>query len=838
MAFSGNAALAQSLVEEDDTEVHSVGRTEGPEQAEDLHRRAVEVLLQGQPQAALGHLDKAVVLNPRAPVYHANRGSALWALGRRDEAEACFRTVLELVPSDVEAHGNLGKILAALGRPAEAEAHCRIAVQARPDDAGAWRVLAVVLAALRQLEGAQRCYREVLRLGVEDAPTIHSNLGNLLKDLGRLDDAEQSYRQAVRLRPEFPEALTNLGNLLVDRGQYEEAEACCRDAIRLRPDFPEPHSNLGNVLRALGRPEEAEASCREALRLRPGYLSALSNLGNALREQGKFVEAESCYRDAIRQKPDYVEALNNLGSLLYDQGRPEEAERAYRNVIELKPDYVDAHVNLALTLLLMGRFKEGWRQYEWRWERRKHELYRGFKQPLWDGGETSDRVLLLHAEQGFGDTLQFCRFVSAAAKGRRVVLEVQRPLVDLAKTLPGVEQVVSRGDPLPPFDLHCPLLSVPDRLGSSLETLPTAPYLSGDPTRVAVWRERVAPLRGLKVGLVWAGNPTMAADRRRSMCLDQLAPLGSVAGVSFVSLQKGPAETQAKDAPPGLVLHDWTEELRDFADTAALIEVLDLVIGVDTGVIHLAGALGKPVWLLNRFDRCWRWMADRDDSPWYPSLRQFRQKTPGEWGRVVDAVAAALQVSATAPPTTEASVRAVVDGLFADGLAHHKAGRRREAEAKYHAILALDPDHADGLHLLGIAALQSGKRELAVGYIREAIDRAPENGVYHGNLGAALKSLGRLAEAESSYREGLRLKPDFADAHSNLGNLLVDRGRAAEAEACYVAALTVQPNHLDALLNLANALTLLESWPGESGQGDKWSFCLTAAKMAADQESR
>jgi len=689
------------------------------------------------------------------------------------------------------------------GELSQAEAIYRQMLAAEPDCAEAWQALGNFLTSQRRLDEAERSYREALRLGAADAPAILSNLGNVLKDRGLPDDAEVAYRDAIRLRPDFPEALTNLGNLLGDLGRRPEAEECCRAAIRLRPDLPEPHNNLGNLLRGMERLSEAEASCREALRLRPGYLSALNNLGNALRDQGRFAEAEQCYRDTVRLKPDYVEALNNLASLLYDQGRPDEAVPCYETALRLKPDYIDAHVNLALTLLLMGRFGEGWAEYEWRWKKRPDELHRGFAQPLWEGGETGDQVLLIHAEQGFGDTLQFCRFAVQAAIGRRVVLEVQRPLAALLRCLPGIEQVVAQGDPLPHFDLHCPLLSVPHRLGSTLETLPTAPYVAADPARIAAWRKRVESLEGLKVGLVWAGNPTMAADRRRSVRLDRLAPLGRIPGISFVSLQKGPAAAQAAQPPAGMALHDWTGELRDFADTAALIATLDLVIAVDTGVVHLAAALGKPVWLLNRYDRCWRWMLNRDDSPWYPSLRQFLQPEPGDWDGAVEAIRRALAEQAPSAPDAE------IAQLFKAGLAHHKAGRRREAEAKYHAVLALAPDHADSLHLLGVAAQQVGKHQLALGYVGEAVAQEPANAAYRGNLGAVLKALGRFDEAESSYREALRLDAGQADVHCNLGNLLVDRGRPGEAEASYRAALVLQPGHRDAQAHLGNALAAL-----------------------------
>jgi len=311
-------------------------------------------------------------------------------------------------------------------------------------------------------------------------------------------------------------------------------------------------------------------------------------------------------------------------------------------------------MNLCFLLLITGRFEEGWEEHEWRWRMRQSSMVeRTFPVPLWGGEPIAGRTILLHAEQGLGDTLQFCRYAPLIEPGARVIVEVQAPLARLVSRMPGIAQVVVRGQALPPFDLHCPLLSLPRAFGTTLATVPGKPYLAADPADSASWRERLAALPGLKVGLVWAGEPRenwpklAAIDARRSMALKTLAQLGDAAGVSFISLQKGKPAAQATDPPAGMSLVDHTAELKDFADTAALIENLDLVICVDTSVAHLAGGMGKPVWLLNRFDTCWRWLLDRDDSPWYPTLRQFRQPSPGDWLAVVARVRDALQRLAT-----------------------------------------------------------------------------------------------------------------------------------------------------------------------------------------------
>jgi Flp pilus assembly protein TadD len=496
---------------------------------------------------------------------------------------------------------------------------------------------------------AEAAYRQILTMDPAHTDARY-NLGVALDGLGLPAEAEASYREALWLRPNFPEAHTNLGNVLFALGRPAEAEASHREALRLRPNYPEAHTTLGNALFALGRPAEAEASHREALRLRSDYPEAYTNLGIALSGLGQPAEAEVSHREALRLRPNFPEAHTNLGNALRDLGRLAEAEASYREALLLRPNFPDAHTNLGYVLLLTGRFEEGWKEYEWRWKVRTFFSARDFSAPLWTGEAIGDRTILLHAEQGLGDTLQFCRYAPLIVGGARIILEVEAPLVRLLSRLPGVMQIVALGDNLPPFDLHCPLMSLPRLFGTTLDTIPAAtPYLSADPALAAKWQERLVGLDGLRIGLVWAGAQRLnfpaaaAVDRRRSLALKALAPLGEVSGVSFVSLQKDVPAVQAGDPPHGLVVHDFTTDLHDFEDTAALIVNLDLVISVDTSVAHLAGALGKLVWLLNRFDTDWRWLLNRDDSPWYPTLRQFRQPHPGDWNSAVCAARDALQ---------------------------------------------------------------------------------------------------------------------------------------------------------------------------------------------------
>jgi Flp pilus assembly protein TadD len=528
--------------------------------------------------------------------------------GRLDEAVAGYRRTLALRPDDPETHNNLGVALRGQGRLGEAVASYSRALALRPD------------------------YRDA-----------HSNLGIALAQQGRLDEAVASYGRALVLRPDYPEAHNNLGSALAQQGRLDEAAAHFGRALALRPDYPEAHNNLGGALAQQGRMDEAVVHFRCALALRPDYPEAHNDLGSALAQQGRLDEAVASYGRALALRPDYPEAHSNLGSALADQGRSGEAVAHFRRALALRPDYPEAHSNLAIVLLARGDMAAGWEEYEWRWKvPHMIKATRNFAQPRWRGEAAEGRTLLIHAEQGFGDTVQFCRYAPLAAnRGLRVILEVQEPLLRLLRCLPGVDLVAGPGEDLPSFDLHCPMLSLPLALATATASIPSAAsYLHSDQAQVAAWRTRLGAMEGerLRIGLAWAGNPDLPSDRRRSLTPDRLAPLFDVSGLHFFSLQKG-----GPTAPEAFPLTDLMDELGDFADTAALVANLDLVISVDTAVAHLAAAIGKPVWLLNRFDSCWRWQAGRRDSPWYPTLRLYRQPRPGDWATVLAEVARDLR---------------------------------------------------------------------------------------------------------------------------------------------------------------------------------------------------
>lgn len=424
-------------------------------------------------------------------------------------------------------------------------------------------------------------------------------------------------------------------------GRLGSAERLYRQILARQPDDATALHNLGLIAQQTGHTDDALRLMARSLQLAPNAAAWWFNLGEVHRRLDDMPRAAEALRRAVAIKPDYAQAWDTLASALREMGRYDEAMPCLDRALGLRPDLAIIHWNRAIALLLEGRLVEGWAEAEWRLAYTP-ALRRDFPQPAWDGGDLAGRTILLHAEQGLGDAIQFCRYAPiVAARGGQVVLECQPELADLLATAPGVSQVVRRGDPLPAFDVHCPLLSLPHRFGTTLQTIPAAtPYLAPDPAKVQAWRSRLAG--DVKVGLAWAGSSGHANDRQRSCRLSDFAPLANVPGVTFYSLQKGPAASQAVNHPPGLRLLDPAADLHDFSDTAALVANLDLVISVDTAVVHLAGALAKPTWVLLPFNPDWRWLRERQDTPWYPAMRLFRQRERGSWTSVFERVAAEL----------------------------------------------------------------------------------------------------------------------------------------------------------------------------------------------------
>lgn len=529
--------------------------------------------------------------------------------GRGEESLRLLDRALAVDPAAVNAICNRGNVLMALHRHEEALAGMERALALKPD-----------------------------------AAEIHFNRGVILQALTRPREALASYERAIALNPGYAEAWLNRGNALDTLARPEEALSSYEHAAALTPGLAPAHFNRGNLLRTLGRREEALTAYTQALAAHPGYAEAWNNRGNILRELNRPEAALPDYERVLALRPEYAEAWLNRGIVLDALGRRAEALASFERVLALRPDHPEAHYCIALHRLRHGDFARGWVEYEWRWQASDAETAPAFPQPPWLGREDlAGRTLLLHAEQGYGDTLQFCRYARLVAdRGARVILQAQPPLLTLLARLAGPAQVIAPGDPLPPFDFHCPLMSLPLALGTELSSIPAeTPYLSADPAETAAWRARLGETRAPRVGLAWSGRPTHRNDMNRSIRLAELAPL-LTPGAEFIGLQK---DVRAEDraalaAMPAI--RQFGGQLRDYADTAALIACLDLVITVDTSVAHLAGALGKPVWILLPSDPDWRWLLGRSDSPWYPSARLFRQTRVHEWSDPIADAGAAL----------------------------------------------------------------------------------------------------------------------------------------------------------------------------------------------------
>lgn len=553
------------------------------------------------------------------------------------EAEQFYRQVLAVDPSHAESLHLLGVLYHQNGRHDLALDLISRAITINSRIAFYHSNLGSVLRRLGRLDQAARSFRKAISLN-PDYAEAHNNLGLTLQELKKFDEALSCFQRAASLKADFPEVYNNLGNLMGDKGQSNDAVSFYQKAIELRPNYSEAYNNLGAALKSLEKLDEAIACYRIAIDLNSKFSEAYSNLGITLFKNGQREEGFSFCRKAIDINPDLPEAHYNLANILASQRNLDEAIGCYRKAIDLRPGFSEAHNNLALSLLTQGDMEKGWQEYEWRWETtRMAPTRRSFKQPQWKGEAAEGRTLLVHAEQGLGDTIQFCRYVElAAAKGLRVVMEVQKPLFRLLSNLKGIERIVVYGEELPTFDLHCPMLSLPLALGTTLANIPSAQsYLAVDNEKIEIWRKRMSGSlgRGINVGLTWAGGKSTSTNYQRSLNPDHLLSLLDIPGLSFFSLQK---ERTLKSRD--LELNDLMEEVVDLYDTAALIGNLDLIISVDTAVAHLAASLGKPVWLLDRFDSDWRWLIGRRDSPWYPTLRIYRQKQPGDWAAVIDEI--------------------------------------------------------------------------------------------------------------------------------------------------------------------------------------------------------
>lgn len=627
--------------------------------------------------AAIDCFQRAIKLKPDYADAHNYLAVTLVSLKRTDDAVVHFRRATELRPGDAELHVNLGVALRRQRQPADALDAFRAAVQLRPEHAKAHSHLRRCLRALRQYDELIESYRFFAQRDPKSPAALHG-LGLALMEAKRFDEAVETLRRALTFDPGSARIRNNIGLALAGGEKYVDAVAVYREALRLKPDFAEVHNNLGVALGKQEKLDDAIAHYREAIRILPRFAAAHANLGGLLGNRGQSAAAEAHQRRAIELRPNFPEAHCNLGAVLMQEGRLDEAEAALRRALELKPDFIEAHANLggamatrgdleaaeacylealqidpkfpgarynrSLVCLSQGRLEEGWEGYEFRFKCGEFKGKR-YKEPRWDGAPLEGRTLLVHAEQGLGDSIQFVRYLPLIEdRGGRVIFLCPPPLEAMFRTLRSSVELVADAKRLPKIDVQIPLMSLPYLLGTRLETIPAdVPYLAADPARMAAWADEFAGVRDFKVGICWQGNPKHKGDRYRSLPLTTFEPLVNLPGVRFFSLQKNHGQEQLAKAPFADQITNLAPRLDSFLDTAAAMQHLDLIVCCDTSLAHLAGALGRPVWVALPRSPDWRWLLAREDSPWYPSLRLFRQRRAGQWGEVFERITAALR---------------------------------------------------------------------------------------------------------------------------------------------------------------------------------------------------
>ena len=561
--------------------------------------------------------------------------------GQLPQAERLYGDILAVRPDYFDALHMLALIKMQRGELAGALQLMASALQARPKSPEALINYGLVLHGLGRNEEALDAFDRVLAIKRRSIEALN-NRGAVLEQMGRNEDALKSFDAVLAIKSNHIDALYNKGSVLRKLGRYEEALKYLDRALAIKPDYARAHNNRGLAFEGLNRSEEAIACYDCALAIDPNFGEAINNRANTLQNIGRHEEALAWYDRALALNPAHPEVLNNRGSALAALGRYREGLESCCKATALKPNYANAQWNESLHRLRLGDFAGGWTKYEWRWMRPEgQKRLRNFSQPRWTGEQPlAGRSVLIYAEQGFGDTIQFARYMKLlTGQGARVIFEVQPALKSLLAPLGDDIWVAAYGEELPPFDLQCPLLSVPYAFRTELATVPaTVPYLSMSRDRVSAWDARMPARSGPRVGIVWSGNATHADDHNRSIALARLAPIFDLPGIQFISLQKGLRESDAQTLAGDPRLFDLSQHFTDFSDTAAAIAALDLVISVDTSVAHLAGALGKPLWVLLPFCPDWRWLLDRSDNPWYPTAELFRQPRPRDWDGVIDQV--------------------------------------------------------------------------------------------------------------------------------------------------------------------------------------------------------
>ena len=559
--------------------------------------------------------------------------------GKLELAEAGYRKLLEQNPDNADAIHLLGVIFFQKGNLEEARKHLVRAIALNNRVALYHANLGRIEKARGEISSAITAYRQSLALAPEQAD-INSDIAAALIDAGAYAEALKFVEHALKLQPRFVAATFNKGMALTGLGDLEAAASAFEEAVQLDGGYVEAWFQLARVYHDCGRIKEAEAAYRKVISIDPGHFETHCNLGNILRAAGHLNDALMYYDKALALIPDLPEVLSNKGVALQELGRRDEAISCYRRAINLDSNDAEAHRNLSMALLQGGDYEEGWKEFEWRWQTRHFaSIKRRWDKSQWAGEPLNGKTILVHAEQGFGDSFQFCRYVPLlAASGARVIVEAPDVVQGVLGTLQGIEEVVTPGNQLPAFDFHIPMMSLPGTFETSSDSIPAPDkYLSVPPEAEQVWQGKIENAEGTpRVGLVWKGNSEHGANLWRSPGIEVFRPLLSQDHFKFYSLQKDDGEADLREAGIGDRIVDLHRELNSFTDTAAIIGQLDLVITPDTSVAHLSGAIGCPTWIVLPHVAEWRWGIGREDCPWYPSAKLFRQSAPGDWAGVVE----------------------------------------------------------------------------------------------------------------------------------------------------------------------------------------------------------
>jgi tetratricopeptide (TPR) repeat protein len=769
----------------------------------------------GRLPEAIAHYRQALAIDRNLAETASNLGSALAEAGENEEAIAEYERALSLNPNCAEALINLGLLREEQGDVAEAVSLYEQAIQVNPNCAEAYLNLAIALEEQGE-EGEAGANYERAIANYERAIAIDPNYFDALYNLayaslrqGRVASAIAYYERALALQPDLAGTDLAIGSWLSDQDKLEEALAFCQQAIQKLPASAQARCNLGIVLQKQGKIEDAIACYQQALSLKPDFPEALNNLGKAFEEAGKMAEAIDCYRRAIELKPGYLNPLNSLASALHDRGFFADAVTCYSQAVKFNVGHPESHLNLGLALLLAGDFQRGFCEYEWRLLVQQKQFPRhNFQQPVWDGKDLQGKTILLCPEQGLGDAIQFIRYADLVKqKGGRVIVWCLPQLQRLFAQVSAIDGLIVNPEDAPDFQVRAQLMSLPHLLGTTLETVPAkVPYLAPPPG----WECSIQNTPNLKVGIVWSGNPKNSTNNVRSLPLNLLTKLLDIPGADFYSLQK---EMTADEIAllEQMPVTDLSSYLHDFADTAAAISALDLVISVDTSVAHLAGALGKPVWIFLCFVPDWRWMLQREDSPWYPTARLFRQSTAGDWEGVLEQASFALRERIfqhqEAQPLIEAQPNLeLAKKQFNRGNILKAQGRFSEAIAYFKNALVLQPDLIEAATNLAVTLHQTGDFAEAAAYYQRALEIDPNCAQSHNNLGILLQSQGNIAAAVSCFQKAIALNPIYLKALNNLGAILQQQGELPTAIACFHQALSVNSNYVPALVNLGVAM--------------------------------